>query len=1073
MVDRTYVVDFRGAKGGGKGGGGTSRAAKEQPNTLQSNTIARVIDVVSEGEIGGLVDGLKSVYFDDTAVMNSDGSYNFSGVKITERTGTPDQTYVSGFPSVESEVVVGLEVLKTTPITRTITDADATAVRVKVQIPALTRQDTSTGDLGGYSVTFRIDIKPNGGTWGTAPLDIATNPVTISGKTTSPYEASYRIALPEGGAPWDIRVVRITDDQTTLGANIQARTYWSTYTIVVDNKLQYPDTALFGVEVDAQQFSQEVPSRAYEVYGLKILVPQNYDPATRSYTGLWNGTFKRAWSDNPAWVLYDILTNKRYGLGTSISSINLDKFSLYEIAQYCDELVDDGFGGLEPRYTFNGVLNTREEAYRVIAAISSCFRGMVYWSSGMVTATTDKPADPVKLVTPANVIDGAFNYQGSSLKSRHSVAVVRYNDPDNGYDSGVVVVEDPEMVQQMGWVPTPDISAYGCTSKGQAYRLGKWTLDAERYSTEVVSYKAALDHADIKPGDIVSIADPHYAGARYGGRLVSASGSTLVLDDYISLSGGESYTISVVMPDGTIEERPITSASGAIYNTISIGGADLPYTPDAGAMWVVTGTNVAPRQFRIVSIVESEKNIFEVSGLFHDPNKYARVEQGVYLEDVPYSLLPSGPIKPPMNITHTEYLYKVNSVLRSAVTLSWSASPDPRVGFYEVTMRRPGNDYFESVKVTATTSIDIEDTPDGVYVFRVRAIDGLGNKSQFLEETRTVLGLLYPPADVTGLKISNIGAQATLSWNKSNDLDLAYYTIKFTPALSNPQWGAGVVLVERVPKEASTAQVPTLVGSYMIKAVDSSGKESDGIAFVSTNVRNINQYNVVSTVDEHLLWGGSHSNTHIDAGNLKLVDFSTIGTYTFSGYQDFGGVFTVRIVAGVTASGEIPSDSIDEWITLSSVQRMTNADPSNWGVEIQVSTTDDDPSGSPTWSDWSTFQIGYYTTRAMKFRAVLRSNDGLTGPNIAGLSVIIDLEDRTESGDDVLTNTSGESVVLFARAFKAIPAIGVAAQDMGGGDYYTISSKSRSGFTVNFYNASDVGVQRTFDWIAKGYGAEE
>lgn len=1063
-----------GSKGGGKGGvsGGTARAAREAPNTLRSNTIARVVDVISEGEVVGLVDGLRSVYFDGTQVQNSDGSYNFSGVKITERVGLPDQDYIAGFSSVETEVAVGVEILQGTPVVRTITDSDITAVRVKIQIPALTKQDTSTGDLNGFSVSFRIDIRYGGGDWITPTLELSPNPVTISGKTTSPYEAQYRIPLPEGHSSWDIRVVRITADPDVLGVNIQARTYWSTYTAIIDNKIQYVDTAVIGVEVDAQQFGQSVPSRAYDIKGIKIKVPNNYNPDTREYIGIWDGTFKVAWSDNPAWVLYDLMTNTRYGLGDVITQSNADKYSLYEIGKYCDELIPDGYGGYEPRFTINVVINTREEAYKLLFSISSCFRGMLYWSSGLVTATADMPDTPVKLVTPANVIGGEFNYSGSSLKARNSVAVVRYNDPDDEYRSSVVVVENPQAIQKMGWKST-EVTAYGCTSKGQAYRCGRWILDNEKYSTELVNYRASLDHADLRPGSIISVADPYYAGVRYGGRCKNATVASLELDQEVTLVGGESYTISVVIPDGTIEERPVTNPSGFSYANINLGGDPLPDVPIDGAMWVISGTDVEPRLFRVISVSESEKNIFEISALFHDPNKYARVEQDLVLEDIPYTILPTGPIKPPSTISFVEYLYKVGAVLRSATTLSWTASPDPRVSFYEVEMQRPDSDYYESVGVSSMTSMVIQDTPSGSYSFRVRAIDTLGNKSPYLTETKELLGLLNPPDNVTGFKINNVGSTANLSWNANTDLDLSHYVVKYTASLSSPQWGAGVVLIDRVPKEATSVTVPTLVGSYMIKAVDSSGKESLDATYISTNVRDIRQYNVVDTIAEEVSWGGAKDNVHVVGGNLKLIDTSLQGTYYFSNSLDLTDVFTVRIVANILASGEDQNNTIDKWETLASIPKISTADPSDWSVIVQVRTTDDDPSGTPTWSSWSDFQIGDYTARAFEFRALLNSINNNTTPNVAGLGVTMDVEDRTESSEDVLTDISGQSVVVFSKAFYSIPALGISGQDMTTGDYYVLSAKDESGFTINFYDNTNTGVQRTFDWIAKGYGARE
>lgn len=1063
---------FEGHKGGGKGGGGggNSAPAKEAPNTLQSNTIARVVDAVSEGKIKGLVNGLKSVYFDDTPIENEDGSYNFEGVSIIEKLGTPDQSYIEGFPSVESEIGVGVEILKDIPVVRTIVDDEATSIRVKIQIPSMTSQSSTTGDLNGTSVQIRIDIRENGGDWETANLKLVSNPITISGKTTSTYETAYRVELPAGGAPWDIRVVRLSNNSTD-SAQINNQTYWSTYTKIIDNKIAYVDTAVYGVEVNAKQFNQQVPARAYEIYGLEIQVPSNYDPETREYTGIWDGTLQVAWSDNPAWVLYDLLTNSRYGIGDSIDASQVDKYALYTIAQYCDELISDGQGSTEPRFTFNGVINTREEAYKVLNSIASTFTGMIYWATGLVAVSSDMPADPVKLVTPANVVEGDFNYTGSSLKSRHSVAVVKYSDPNDQYRPNVVLVEDVEAIRRYGW-KAKEVTAYGCSSKSQAYRYGRWVLDNERNSTEVVTYKASFDHADLKPGDIVSIQDPTYAGIRYGGRIAVTGTSSVTLDDEVELAGGETYSLSVVMGNGEIETSNITNTSGEAHRVITL---ETPLTeePKLGAMWTISGTDIAPRQFRVVSMTETEDNIFEISALLHDPNKYARVEQNLTLEDIPYSIIPTGEIKPAFGMSHEEYLYTAGPNVRSGVTISWSASPDARVAFYELEMQRPDTGYFEVIGRTSGTSLDIFDTPYGDYQFRVRAIDNLNNKSVYHTTSIEIQGLLNPPSNVTGFKISNISEQAQLSWTQVTDLDISHYVIKYTTALVDAQWGAGTVIVERIPKEATSVNVPTLVGTYMIKAVDTSGKESLNATSIVTNVKDIQQYNVVQTVTENPTFSGTKTNVQVVSSSLKLTDASQDGYYEFSNDVDLGGIFTARIIANVVANGEDSSNTIDKWLTLSGVPTLTTTDPSQWDVEIQLRRTDDDPAGSPTWSDWEAFQIGDYTGRGFQFRAKLTSINENTTPNIAELGVTLDMKDRIESDDDVLTNGSGQSVVLFDRTFKVTPAIGVSAQDMATGDYFTISSKSSSGFTVNFYDDTDTGVQRTFDWIAKGYGAED
>jgi len=393
-----------GAGGGGKGGGGSARVAQEAPDSLRSKAYARVVDLISEGEIEGLVDGLQSVYLDDTPIQNPDGSTNFSGVTLETRNGSQQQSYVPGFSSVENEVVVGVEVKASQPVVRSITDPDVDAVRVKVSVPQLTNQDTTNGDLNGSTVNFAIDRQVNGGGF----VEMIND--TISGKTTTKYQRSYYVPL-AGSGPWDIRVRRITADSTSSA--VQNKTFVESYTEVVESKLRYPNSALVALRVDASQFSS-IPRRSYDMKLLRVRVPVNYDPATRAYSGVWNGTFKIAWTDNPAWCFYDLVSSTRYGLGGYIPEAQVDKWALYRVAQYCDQLVPNGLGGFEPRFTCNLYLQTREQAYKVVQDMASIFRGMVYWSGGAITVTQDAPADPVYQFAPSNVVDGEFAYQGSA-----------------------------------------------------------------------------------------------------------------------------------------------------------------------------------------------------------------------------------------------------------------------------------------------------------------------------------------------------------------------------------------------------------------------------------------------------------------------------------------------------------------------------------------------------------------------------------------------------------------------------------------------------------------------------------
>jgi predicted phage tail protein len=539
-MQSTDIVGNKGGKGGGSSGG-----YSEAPNTLRSKAIARLIDLISEGPTVGVVGGDKGIYLDNVPLQNADGTYNFNGVKTYERTGLPTQDIIPGFAASENEIAVSPSDV-TFPISRTIVvnDANVNAVRVTVGVQSLTSVDTSSGNVKGSTATLEIYMKTYTGAY------TLVSTVVFDGKTNSPYERSIRIDLPAGGSPWSIKVVRTSPDETS--GTINNATVFPHYTEIVDARLSYPDSALVGFEIDSELFGSTIKERTYKYRGLIMSIPSNYDPVTRVYTGLWDGTFKEAWTNNPAWVLYALITNPRFGLGDVIQASAVDKFGLYSIGQYCDGLVPDGLGGTEPRYTFNGVLRTREDAIKVLDTIASTFRGMIYWGSGSVMATIDAPSSPVKLVTAANVIDGNFEYAGSSLQTRCSSVAVSWNDPLDLGKQSVLIVQKDDLIQKFG-DRRKDIAAVGCTSRGQAHRIADWVLFTEAYETETVTYQAALDHADVRPGQTILLADPAYAGTRLGGRVVSATQSGIInLDAPVTFTGSATYQISTVKKIGEV-----------------------------------------------------------------------------------------------------------------------------------------------------------------------------------------------------------------------------------------------------------------------------------------------------------------------------------------------------------------------------------------------------------------------------------------------------------------------------------------------------------------------------------------
>jgi predicted phage tail protein len=797
--------------GGGKGGGGSGGTTPtEAPNSLRSSQKATVIDALCEGPIAGLVNGAQSVFFDKTPLQNADGSYNFNNAVFGYTTGDIASNY-SGMSqmsgdggNVEATTPVGVRVWQATPIVRNVTTPNIDALRVTVSVPSLTYQDPSNGNVSGSSVEYTIDIQSNEGGFVTAVHD------TISGKTTSRYSRSYLIPL-TGAGPFDVRVTRITGDsgQTYL----QNELWFDDFTSIVSTKLEYRHTALAGISIDAQQFSA-IPTRAFDVRGLVINVPSNYDPPSRSYTGTWDGTFKLAWSDNPAWCLYDLLTNGRYGLGDKIDTTQINKWQLYTIGQYCDQLVPDGFGGQEPRFTCNLYIQTEEDAYKVIQNLASIFRAIVFWSAGSIAVMQDAPADAVQMFAPANVINGAFKYQGTSLKSRHSVALVSWNDPNNWYQQKIEYVQDDAAVTKYGVVKS-QITAFGCTSRGQAHRVGKWLLYSEQLETETVTFRCGMDGAYIYPGAVIQTSDPNRAGKRMAGRVVSTSTDRnyVTVDAPPTITAGTAAAIQVLMPDGTLASRSIAAVNGKVVTL----AAPLPQTPVANAIFMIAETNVEPELWRVVTITEVETNQIEIGAVAHNPSKYAYIEQGLALAIPQTSNLTATPAVP-TNLTVLVSRYVIDiGVAGLRLTLSWSGSANRFTVSYQ-----KANGQLVTV-VQNQNSIDIDNVDQGaVYTFSVAAVSTLGFTSQPAITTATVAAPpVADPDDVTGFTATVTTNGVQLAWNDIASPMLYDYEIR-----EGTNWDTATSLGFFAGTSASVPPLPSAGYRWMIKARDKLLNES-------------------------------------------------------------------------------------------------------------------------------------------------------------------------------------------------------------------------------------------------------
>lgn len=693
----------------GAGGGGSeeTHTAVEAPNTLRSVVKGRILDLVAYGPIKGLKDGLKSVYLDGTPVENADGTKNFDGIVLETRYGDQDQTYIDGFTSVENSIEIGTEVLFDNPPVRSVSNNDANALLITVQLAALV-QSMENGDTNGYQISLAIDIRSGIGSWTTVMSD------TISGKTTAPFPITYRVRL-GGEGPYDVRVRRLNKESQTQ--KIQDKLTWTILNEVIDRRLSYPNMAIVGITIDSQLFGSTMPSRSYDMLLSIVDVPSNYDPETRVYTGIWNGVFKKAWTDNPAWCYHDLATHPVIGAGLT----NVDKWVLYRIGQYCDELVEDGYGGMEPRFTCNTIFSEQEDAISALNTFASAFRGMAYWGTNTMVAVADMPMPIVKIASPSNVIDGEFEYVGTSIRERHSVCVVMWNDPNDEDKAVPEIYEDPLSIDMYGWKETR-VTAVACSSRGQALRLAKWILYSERMETQTVQYKASLDHADVRPGDIIELADPDYQGARMSGRVVAYEDRKVTLDQAptaaLQAATGTWY-ISVLMPDGSIPRVEVTSFTGNVANLFT----NLPDTPVPAAVWALSSTDLELPQFRIVSVVENSNSEYSITATEYDPRKYDVVEKGLVLAERPTSMLPSGPVSPPLDLSFEAYKYFAGASEHQGLIISWTPPKDVRVDSYILDVMPPGGGGgYQTVYTGAGTSFDMKDITGGQWTIRVRSV---------------------------------------------------------------------------------------------------------------------------------------------------------------------------------------------------------------------------------------------------------------------------------------------------------------------------------------------------------------
>ena len=712
----------------GKGGGG-GHTPVEAKETSRSKQLVKIVEVISDGEIEGLADGMKSVYFDNTPVQNKDGSYNFNNVQLEGRVGSQVQDVIAGFNTSEKEVSVGTQVRKNLPITRTVTDGKVSRLRLTIGVQSLFSQNEN-GDTSGTTVELVITIGSQ------------SYPVSISGKYSSQYLQQHTFDnLPP--VPFTVKVERKTEDSKSQ--RLQNNTVWSSYTEIIDTEFTYPNTALIGVKFDSEYFSN-IPARTYDLLGLRVKVPSNYDTRTRKYTGMWDGTFKTDWTDNPAWILYDVVTSKRYGLGNRLGDFGADKWTLYQVSQYCDQLVPDGFGGQEPRFTCNAWLTEQRSAYDVINDICSIFRAMPVWNGQQLTVVMDRPSDPVWTYTNANVEKGEFNYTFSAKKARHNAIQVEYADKDNGYEKAIEYVSDDESIRRNG-LNVKKITAFGCTSRGQAHRTGLWLLQTEKLETKTVSFTVGAEGLMHVPGDIIKVADTYYAGTNVGGRVLSVNGKKVTLDREISVNGNSYF--SYINAQAKHQDIKIISVNG-----VEVTLDQEPTGLEAYGVWSLSTQQVTSQLFKALSVKEETKGKYTITALQHEPQKEAIVDNGAKFEPKATSILAVPQVS---NIGVT-----VNP--DGSISFAGDVTGGNGVIKYDFRIYKDGALY--DIRLGQTSpNLNLDGLENGEYTVVILVKNERG---QVLSERTQTFVIDKPPAP-TGVRVTGGLGNITIEWDWIND----------------------------------------------------------------------------------------------------------------------------------------------------------------------------------------------------------------------------------------------------------------------------------------------------------------
>ena len=1108
------------------------------PDTLHSRQFATFLDLLSEGEVEGFATAskegrtkgttaynnaaLKDVILNDTPVLKATADstnpvatdFNFQDVTFNPRFGTSSQTKVEGIESSSSVTSVGVTVTASSPVTRQITNTDVDAANITITFPQI-QKATDKGDLLGSTVQLKISVQYNSGGF----TDLITD--TITGRTADAYQRDYRVEL-TGAFPVDIRVSRITADSTDL-ALVDAFE-WTSLGEIIDDANTYANSAYAAIRLDSMQFSS-IPSRKYRIRGVKVRIPAagangSGTPTVDSATGriiypdgyIFNGVLSAAtWCSCPAMILLDLLTNTRYGFGDHITDSSLDLFSFVTASKFANTLVDDGLGGQEARFSCNVNLQGSGEAFDLINELAGVMRCMPIWSAGSISLKQDSPTTASYLFNLSNITSDGFTYSGSSLKQRHSVVSVSYFNMDT-QDIDFEVVEDANLISKIG-TSIKQVRAFACTSRGQAARLGRAILFGEANETEVCSFTTSIDSGIVvRPSAIIQIADPVRSGLRRGGKIASVTSTTVVtVDDSTNtdLPSTNNAKLSVVLPDGTVETKDISSVSGA---TITVSSA-FSQAPNVNANWVISDDTVETQLFRVITVEEVDGINYSITALSYVNEKYAFIEDGSSLPTRTVSIL--NELKDaPAALLAEEKIVEINNAAVSKLIVSWK--PIVGVTQYQVNYRF-NNGNFVSTTVSSP-DFEIFNTDVGTYEFQVFSYNAaLQTSATSADLTFNAVGKTALPSNVTGLTAEPINEKLVrLRWNLSTDIDVTHggrVFVRHSPLTDGSgSFTNSTDLIQALAGNTTSAEVPYLEGEYILKFQDDGGRFCAGETSVIIDLPDNQAPLITQTRREDTdspKFQGTKVNVEFDAvtNSLNLsgtglfdaiTDFDTVpslddfggiassGTYDFGGTAggdtlDLGGVFSLDLKRHFLTEAFYPNDLIDS--RLANIDTWTDFDgltATEVNAEMLVRVTQDDPSGSPTYSDFQTFANGTYKGRGFQFRAKLTSNDVAQDIKVSQLGYTASLQRRTEQGN-VIASGAGAKAVTFTNPFFVgtssllgantnLPSIGINAQNMASGDYFEVSSISGTGFTVHFKNSSNASIDRNFTYQAVGFG---